>query len=259
MYKPALLLLALVVVLGFWLRFYNLQNNPAGFFCDEASIGYNAYTILTTGKDQYGLPFPVFFESFGDYRPPLAIYSALPAVAFFGLTEFAVRLPSVIYGLLTIFIMYFLGRELFPEKRCFGIITAFVSATMPWLIHYNRTGFEFSIYAAFFSLAALLFLKAVRRKRYIIPAFMASALTLYTYQPARLLVPLLIAGILFIYRKTYFKEKRVVVLGLLSFTVISIPLVMDLLSGNGMARFNAVSVFSPHLPFFETITRVLYN
>ena len=57
-----------ILTLATFLRLYRLKDNPAGFFCDEASIGYNAYSILTTGKDEWGQPWPLFFRAFGEYK-----------------------------------------------------------------------------------------------------------------------------------------------------------------------------------------------
>jgi len=57
-------ILFLILILGFFLRIVNLQNLPHGFFCDEASIGYNAYSLLKTGKDEHGKPWPLFFQAF---------------------------------------------------------------------------------------------------------------------------------------------------------------------------------------------------
>jgi 4-amino-4-deoxy-L-arabinose transferase-like glycosyltransferase len=253
-------LLVLIVFLGMFLRIYNLDKVPTGFFCDEASIGYNAYSLLTTGKDEYGVSSPIFFQSFGDYRPPLAIYSAIPFVKMFGLNEFATRLPSVLYGLIIIIIMYFIGKEISSNKsRSFGLLTAFITATMPWLIHYNRTGFEFTIYAAFFTATVLLLLKTIHKKNFIIPAFIVAALTIYTYQPARLLIPLLILGFLFINRKEYLLYWKNTVVGLLSFFIFSIPLILSFLNGQGFARFNMVSVFSAKIPFIQIVLRIIQN
>ncbi|MEK7534146.1 MAG: glycosyltransferase family 39 protein [Patescibacteria group bacterium] len=149
-------LLILIVFLGFFIRIYKLSETPTGFFADEASIGYNAYTILTKGTNEYGVSYPIFFQSFEDYRPPLAIYSTIPFIGLLGLNELSTRLPSVLYGLITIIAMYLIGKEISSKKsRSFGLLTAFITATMPWLIHYNRTGFEFTIYVTFFSTKCL--------------------------------------------------------------------------------------------------------
>ena len=62
--------LGIIILFGLGLRIYNLTTVPNGFFADEAAIGYNAYTILHHGTDEYGKVFPLFFQSFGDCMYP---------------------------------------------------------------------------------------------------------------------------------------------------------------------------------------------
>src|SRR5438270_3600910 len=88
--------IALIIVLGFFLRIVNLQVSPPGFNADEAALGYNAYSILKTGKDEWGETLPLVFKSFSDYKPGVYVYLDIPFVALFGLNELAVRLPSII-------------------------------------------------------------------------------------------------------------------------------------------------------------------
>ena len=59
----ALALLAAILVLAAVVRVYDLTGNPPGFFCDEASYGYNAYTILHSAKDEHGETLPLFFRT----------------------------------------------------------------------------------------------------------------------------------------------------------------------------------------------------
>lgn len=54
------LLLIFIIVLSGVLRLYKLSDIPVGLYADEASIGYNAYSILKTGRDEHG-----FFSLFG--------------------------------------------------------------------------------------------------------------------------------------------------------------------------------------------------
>lgn len=254
------ILLVLILILGFFLRTHKLDSVPSGFFADEASIGYNAYQLLNTGKDEYDTSFPVFFRSFGDYRPPLGAYSAIPFVAIGGLNESSIRLPSALYGLIAIITMYFIGKEISSNKsRSFGLITALVTATMPWLIHYNRTGFEFTIYVSLFIVTIFLLLKVASDKFFIIPAFIVASLTLYTYQPARLLLPLLLLGSLFVYRKIYLLHKSSTIGGLLLFFILAIPIILSFLNGQGFARFNMVSIFSAKLSIEQGILRSAQN
>ena len=239
-----------ILILAFVVRTIQLQQVPAGFFCDEASIAYNAYELLTTGRDEFGVAHPMFFQSFGDYKNPLFIYSAIPFIKLFGLTEFAVRFQSALYGLITIVFLYLLAKEVFSRKA--GLLSAFVATTMPWLLHYNRIGFELNAYAAFFTAAIFLFIKGTKKKTYIIPAFIVSGFTLYTYQPPKLLVPLLLVGIGIIYWKQLFKHWRQVFLGFTIFLLMSVPLALSFFTGEATARFNDVSILSQHLPLDQT-------
>lgn len=246
-----------VLALGLGLRVYKLASVPSGFFADEASIGYNAYSLLATGKDEYGNPFPIFFRSFGDYKAPISIYSTIPFIALFGLTEFSTRLTSVMYGILTLIILFLIGRTVISSS--FGILCSFIGAVTPWLIHYDRVAFQMNIYATFFILSIYLFIKGDKNKSFILPAFIVSALTFYTYQPAKLIVPLLLLGLLFIYRKTYLFYKKETAIGFLSFFILSTPLILSLFNGAGFARFNMVSIFSAKLTFIQSSLRIAQN
>ena len=50
-----------IIILAFILRIYKLAEIPPGFYADEASIGFNAYKILTTLRDEHGKFLPLFF------------------------------------------------------------------------------------------------------------------------------------------------------------------------------------------------------
>ena len=113
-----------------------MGRNPPGFYTDEASIGFNAYKILTTGHDEHGKFMPVFFEAFGEYKSPFAIYPVVPFIAAFGVTESAVRLAQVVFGLLDVVAMFFLARAIWNSSV--GLLAAFVLAISPWHVHLSR-------------------------------------------------------------------------------------------------------------------------
>ena len=92
-YLPLILILLLAAVL----RLGAISSFPSGFNADEAALGYNAYSLLLTGRDEHGNILPVNLESFGDYKPALYSYLLVPLVRFLGLTVFAVRLPSALW------------------------------------------------------------------------------------------------------------------------------------------------------------------
>lgn len=106
-----------ILILAFALRFYKLGENPSALDWDENSNAYNAYSILKTGRDQYGDFLPITNRSFDDYKPPAYMYLNVPTVAIFGLTPFAARLPSALFGFLTVPLIYFLTKKLFKESQ----------------------------------------------------------------------------------------------------------------------------------------------
>ena len=98
--------LFIILALATALRFWNLGGNPPHLSPDEASLGYNAYSILKTGRDEYGELLPMVFKSFGDYKPGFYVYLTVPFVAVLGLNEWSVRLPSVIAGTVAVYLLY---------------------------------------------------------------------------------------------------------------------------------------------------------
>ena len=86
----------------FSVRFFWHNVFPPGFTADEAVFGYNAYSLLKTGKDEFGASWPIALRAFGDWRPALYSYLVIPFVYIFGLTEMAVRMPSILLGSVTI-------------------------------------------------------------------------------------------------------------------------------------------------------------
>ena len=82
-------LLAVIVSIALVVRVYKLGDLPSGLFCDEAANGYDAYSILKTGKSLYGYDMPLFLLHHGfDYVESLYTYLSVPFVSFFGLTIF---------------------------------------------------------------------------------------------------------------------------------------------------------------------------
>src|SRR5260221_12764213 len=110
-------LLVIAFLLAVILRVWHLGSIPPGLTPDEASLGYNAYSILHTGRDEYGKFLPIIFKSFGDFKPGLYVYLAVPTVALCGLNELSVRLPSVIAGTVSVLLIFLIVKELFKDEK----------------------------------------------------------------------------------------------------------------------------------------------
>lgn len=191
--------------LSLFLRFYKLGSVPPGLNQDESAIGYNAYSILKTGRDEYGVRFPLYFKSFGDYKLPLYIYLTVVSIKIWGLTEYAVRFPSALLGSASVIILYLLVYQISKNKKI-AFISAIFLAINPWHLHFSRAAFEVNI-ALFFALLGIwMLLKAAHSKyrlEYLVLSVIGFVLSLYSYNVTRLLSPLLFAIFIFYYRDKF--------------------------------------------------------
>lgn len=197
-----------VFLLAFVLRVYKLDKYPVGLTWDEAALGYNAYSILKTGKDEYGNFLPIIFKSFGDYKPGLYIYLAVPWVAGLGLNELAARIPSAIAGTFLVFIIFLLIRHFFSWPQ--AVLAAFLTAVNPWLIHFSRGAWEANVLLLELLLAVYLFVLFTSKKKLkfgTLSSFVFG-LTFVTYQGAKLITPLLVLGLVCFWQKDLFRLKR---------------------------------------------------
>lgn len=201
-----------ILFLAVFLRFFELSNIPPGPNRDEASIGYTAYSLLQTGKDEYGKVFPLSFQSFGDWKLPLYIYETVLSVSLFGLNTFAVRLPSALTGIAVVVLVYLLVIELFKNRKL-ALITMLLTAISPWALHLSRVESESNTAVALVAAGVLLILKSLKQKNWlIIPGVLLLALSFGTYAGNYVFTPLLALGIFLIFRKEILRHK----LGLIS-------------------------------------------
>jgi 4-amino-4-deoxy-L-arabinose transferase-like glycosyltransferase len=243
-YRTALLIILLV---GFILRVYQLASVPAGFYADEASVGLNAFTILTSGKDQHDVVFPVFFRAFGEYKSPLAVYSAVPFVLLFGLNEFAVRFQAVVFGVLGIWLLYLVVRELFknhPKGELISLLSAGFLAVSPWHVHLSRIGWDSQVGFVFLALLAVfVFLKSLDTPKILPWAIVLFGMAMYSYLPAQLFMPLLGIGVFILNFRFFLRHKSQLFAGLAVLAIFLFPLILHVFSDEGMARWREVSIF----------------
>ncbi len=244
MKKIYILLLFLIAGLALLLRSYNVSENPPALSWDEVSIGYNAYSILKTGRDEHGrfLPYDAFI-GYGDYKPPLAVYLTVPSVALFGLTEFAVRLPSVIFGVASVVLLYFVIWELLRNPTV-GILTSLSVAVSPWHINLSRAGFEANIGLFFILLGVLGVLAARKLPRLWLVAWIPFVAAVYTFNSSRYFAPFIGLGLLLYCGKQIVKHKGLVLAGICVAILVLLPIVPHLISKEARLRFVEVNIFS---------------
>lgn len=247
----SLFLLGFVVLLAGSIRLWQLGNDGHPLLWDEAALGYNAYSIVKTGKDEYGTRLPLILKSFGDYKPGLYAYAAIPSVLKFGLSELAVRLPSALAGILIIVCLYFIAEELFPRRGFtvkggyfpLGIFVATLAAVNPWLIHFSRGGWEANL-NLFLTLGGVwAFLKSRKRPPLLLLSALFFGLTLLTYQSAKLFTPLILLGLAIGWGSEVVRKSRNICwLAVLIFIVFAFPIIISAVGSSG--RLTVMSVFS---------------
>src|SRR5579884_3829595 len=124
-------LLPAILIFFLATRFFQITRVPSSVYWDEASIGYNAYSIINTGKDEWGKAFPLDFRAFGEFKLPVYIYSVALSEAIFGLNSFAIRFPAVVYSALTLEIVFLIAKKLSGKDEV-GLLAAFILSIMPW-------------------------------------------------------------------------------------------------------------------------------
>ncbi len=188
-----------ILCLAAFLRLYKLDQIPPGVNRDEASIGYTAYSLIVTGKDEYGRAFPLSFESFGDWKLPLYIYVTIPFVKIFGLTELAVRLPSALAGITTVALTYILAQYLF-QSTILSFICMLLLTISPWHLHLSRVESESNLAVLFTVIGLLLFLKGAKKPVFLIGSAVFFALPYFTYHGNHVTTTLFLVGLLYIFR-----------------------------------------------------------
>ncbi len=256
-------ILLTIVLVGGFLRLWGLDKYPTGFTPDEAAFGYNAYSLLKTGHDEWGTPFWQLpftnLRSFGDYKMPLYAFLTVPSVSLFGLNEFSTRLPNAVLGTLAVLVIYLLSRKLYlssnPSPKLgegnkrgevLALLGSIFLAISPWAFPLSRGAFEANLITLFLPLAVVLFLS-----NHLVLSTLLLALSLYSYHSARLITPLVLIGLFIFYKPKIRKILLHLILLLLLFT----PVFYSLIFSN--QRVADVSIFHPDDNWATMATRRL--
>lgn len=242
-------------------RLYKIDTLPASVYWDEASIGYNAFSIATDLKDEWGDFLPLHFRAFGEFKLPVYIYSVVPFVKILGLSAYAVRLPAVLYSLGSLILVYFLAKKI-TGKESVGLLSGFILSVSPWMFIFSRTGYEATAGIFFFLLGTYLFLLSTKNKFNILFGTAALILSFYSYNSFRIIIPVWLFGFLI-----YLLRRRNIPLLLFSafiFLMSLIPVYRLYKFDTGGTRFaqveiknkadfvkNYLSNFSPQFLFFK--------
>ncbi len=169
---PNTIMLVAILVLGAVLRFYGLANQS--FWVDELhsvneadpSISWNEMFHLINCCDPH---------------PPLFFIIERLVISVFGSSEFIARGFPALCGLVTVWTMYLLGKELVDKKL--GLIAALLTSVNYFNIDYSQEARNYTLVMLFATLSFLYFIKLLKdlRRRNLFLYVLFSILMLYSH------------------------------------------------------------------------------
>lgn len=261
-------ILVIILLLGIFLRFYRFTEIPVSLYWDEAALGYNAFTLSETGKDEYGNTFPLIFRSFDDYKASGYIYLTAIFVKLFGLSEFSIRFGSAFLGSVSILLVYLLVKELLKidnadqakskknknffeqsivkYEKIIPLATSALFAISPWHLQFSRTGFEANGAHFLILLGAVLFFRFIntQKKTLLFISAISLGLSFYFYRSILVFGPLFLFSLGIIYFRELINKKNIVIvfISTITFLAISVPMIRTLQTPEGSIRANQVSI-----------------
>ncbi|OGD63405.1 hypothetical protein A2160_02935 [Candidatus Beckwithbacteria bacterium RBG_13_42_9] len=246
-----LILLSLVILLAIVLRFYHLSSNPPAPYWEEAALGYDAYSILKTGKDFHGQSFPlVAFESFGDWKPSLYFYASVFPIKFFGLDVFSVRFASALAGVLTVLLIYLIVKTLLNYQT--ALLSALLLTISPWHLQLSRVGFETNLGLFLVVLGFYFFLNGLKKGWWLILASLSWGLSIYAYHALRVFIPLMGLTLGIYYLRQLWLKKTWMISGIILFFILIFPVINVLNQPQIQQRFAETSAFTTLEPILTS-------
>lgn len=254
--QPFLQLMIIVVLAGV-LRLWNLGIVPPSPNWDEVALGYNAYSILTTGKDEYGTPFPLSLRSYDDYKPPLYMYLTVPSVWVFGLSVWSVRLPAVLMGILAVMGTYWLVKELLlysgglQKNTAIPLLSSLLLAISPWHLQFSRMAFEAGVGVTLIIWAVTFFLLGLRKGKYLKVSAILFGLSLYAYHSLRIFAPLLVILLGISFFPLLNKSRKSIFIAVICGIVTIAPLIPVFTDASTLTRLRGTSALADQTRLLE--------
>ena len=225
-------------------------------------MSLNAARIATGGRDEYGARFPLFFQSFGDFKSPAFVYTLAGVFIVTGPGKAAARSTSACFGLAAVLVIGLIGWRL-TGRVVVGLVVGVLTGLIPWLFEVSRLAFEVSSTPVAFALVLLGALEGSRRLRWPWWLSLAMGLSLafltYSYQTGRLYGPVLAVALALLWTRA---RARGIVLAWAVFfvtTVIPIAVFNERHPGAFSARLDVTTFVQDDMSRFEIVRTFLGN
>lgn len=221
------IILVIILMIGSFVRLYNIGVFPNALNADEASSGYEAWSILKYGIDRKGNSFPVVLYAWGSGQNALYSYLLIPIILILGVNEFALRLPMALIGIISLYAFYYLLKKIFGNKKI-ALCGVLFFAICPWHIMKSRWALESNIFPDLILFAITFLVYGIKNKnKYLqVLAFVIFGISSYAYGTSYMFLPICILTILgyLIYKKEINFKKAIVYLGIMF--IICLPIMM---------------------------------
>jgi len=230
--RMAGIIFAIIMVLASILRLYKLGEVPYGLQQDEASIGYDAFTLARYGIDRNGYHWPVYPITWGcGGGSPLLIYINVLTIALFGTGIVKLRLVPAICGILTVALFYMSLRLVFAShkfKNEASLLGAFFLAVCPWHVILSRWSLDCNIMPFNLMVSVYLFLLGAKKKSTPLYCLSAAAFSIcmYSYGAATIVIPIFLLLICIYSIRLKVLYVRQMLLSALTFIVVFLPLLV---------------------------------
>ncbi len=156
-------MILIILIISLVLRLIELNQS---LWLDEAINIVNAKS----------LPFLEFVTKYpiGDFHPPGYFTILWIWIRLFGFSEIAVRIPSVLFGVATVWIVYLLGKELVNRKA--GLVAAILLSVAPLHVYYSQEARMYVLVALAVSLSWYFLIQIISKKKFAIWGYVASML-----------------------------------------------------------------------------------
>lgn len=247
--------LFLLMAVGVFLRLYKLGILPVGLNADEASIGFEALSLLKKGTDRWGIKIPPYFLSFGSGQNTMYAYLSVPFIYLFDLSQASIRYLSAFLGLATLPLVYWFAGHF--SKNIYFIWACVIFYLLdPYHFMISRWALEYNILPFFVILTLYLFSVSFEKiqdgnnlrlidKFAIFASFPSLALIIYTYASALFIVPVFVCVVLVFFKNELLKHKTVFLLSIGLMVFLLLPFILFILKNNILKTELAIEQYLP--------------
>ncbi|KUK84194.1 MAG: hypothetical protein XD98_0108 [Microgenomates bacterium 39_6] len=259
------LLISVILILAFLIRVVNLENIPPNLHADEASFIINTASIIESGRDEDNRFLPIYLYSIKDFKPALYSYLQIPGFIILGISTFTSRIPAVIFGVISLLLIYLLVDEIFDDKKI-ALISLILLSISPWHIAISRATQEVIMAFTFCLWGFLLLFRIIKyfEENQKIPILKISLMTfanllaMYSYHSYKIFIPaVFLTTLVYLYISSPRSSKNQIKISGLILASFLLPFIITF--AGAMVRFSAIGLLSNDLPkaiIFEYTTLI---